>query len=238
MDSGRVDTGAPLAAGLKFFRRAPNNQEAALCPGRCRRGYTGPYMREYDLLIIGSGPAGHHGAIQAAKLGKRVGMIEIRSVPGGACIHTGTIPSKTLREAVLHLAGMKQRGLYGIGYERVSNFSMDDLTGRVDQVVRTEVGVFIDHFRRNEVEVITGKASFVDSHVVQVDSPAAHIKCRAEKILIAAGTRPAHDTSIPFDDQRIFDTDALLRLPELPKLLTIVGGGVIGVEYACMAAAL
>jgi NAD(P) transhydrogenase len=195
-------------------------------------------MREYELLVIGSGPAGHHGAIQAAKLGKRVGIIEMRAVLGGACINTGTIPSKTLREAVLHLSGFKQRGLYGIGYGSNSPISMDGLLQRVDQVVRTEIAVFNSQFQRNGVDVITGRAAFVDPHTLQVDGGEAQIQCRAENILIATGTRPAHDASIPFDDTHIFDTDALIRLPDLPKLLTIVGGGVIGVEYACMAAAL
>ena len=195
-------------------------------------------MREYDLLVIGSGPAGHHGAIQAAKLGKRVGIIEMRSVLGGACINTGTIPSKTLREAVLHLSGFKQRGLYKFDYGTNSHISMADLSLRVEQVVSTEIAVFSSQFHRNGVDVITGCAAFVDPHTLRVDGGDAQIQCRAENILIATGTRPAHENSIPFDETHIFDTDALSRLPELPKLLTIVGGGVIGVEYACIAAAL
>jgi NAD(P) transhydrogenase len=196
-------------------------------------------MKQYDLLVIGSGPAGHHGAIQAAKLGKRVGVAEMKSCLGGTCINTGTIPSKTLREAVLHLSGFKQRGLYGIAYEGHYKLSMEDLLQRVEQVVRTEIGVFHSQFRRNGVDILNGHASFVDPHVVQVDGPdGEHVLCRAERVLIASGTRPAHSPKIPFDGQRVFDTDGMLRLPVLPKLLTIVGGGVVGIEYACMAAAL
>ena len=196
-------------------------------------------MKQYDLLVIGTGPAGHHGAIHAAKLGKKVAVAEMKSCLGGACINTGTIPSKTLREAVLHLSGFQQRGLYGMGFESRHKISMDDLSQRVDQVIRTEIGVFNDQFRRNGVDILTGRASFVDPHVVSIDgADGERVLCRAEYVLIASGTRPAHSSSIPFDQERVFDTDAMLNLPALPKLLTIVGGGVIGIEYACMASTL
>ncbi len=195
-------------------------------------------MKHYDLLVIGTGPAGHHGAIQAAKLGKKVAVAEMRSCLGGACINTGTIPSKTLREAVLHLSGFKQRGLYGIAYDGKYKISMEDLSQRVDQVIRNEIGVFNNHFRRNGVDVLTGKAAFVDSHTLRVENPDSEVTCHADFVLIATGTRPAHSDSIPLDGTAIFDTDHLLNLPTLPRLLAIVGGGVIGVEYACMAAAL
>ena len=196
-------------------------------------------MKQYEWVVIGTGPAGHHGAIQAAKLGKRTAIAEMRACVGGACINTGTIPSKTLREAVLHLSGFKQRGLYGMAYDTKHKISMEELTERVDQVIRTEVGVFTSQFRRNGVDILTGRASFVDSHVIRVESlDGEMMTCQAEKVLIATGTRPAHSESIPLDGTAIFDTDALISLPVLPKLLTIVGGGVIGVEYACMAAAL
>lgn len=196
-------------------------------------------MKQYDLLVIGTGPAGHHGAIQAAKLGKKVAIAEMKSCVGGACINTGTIPSKTLREAVLHLSGFKQRGLYSISSASSHKISMEELLQRVDQVIRTEIGVFNSQFRRNGVDILTGRASFVDPHVLRIEGLEGDaITCHAEHVLIASGTRPAHSDSIPFDGVNVFDTDAMLNLASLPKLLTIVGGGVIGVEYACMAAAL
>ena len=196
-------------------------------------------MKQYDFLVIGTGPAGHHGAIQAAKLGKKVAVSEMKACVGGACINTGTIPSKTLREAVLHLSGFKQRGLYGMAFEGKARISMEDLTQRVDQVIRTEIGVFNNQFRRNGVDILVGRASFVEPHVVQIDGQdGEHVLCRAENVLIATGTRPSHNPGIPLDGDHVFDTDALIDLPKLPKLLTIVGGGVIGIEYACMASAL
>ena len=195
-------------------------------------------MKEYDLVVIGTGPAGHHGAIQAAKLSKRVAVAEMKSALGGACINTGTIPSKTLREAVLHLSGFKQRGLYGMEYGTNARISSEDLSRRVEEVIRTEIGVFTNQFRRNGVDILTGRASFIEPHVIRVSSEDSEVTCRAENVLLATGTRPTHSDSIPLDGARIFDTDAMINLPVLPKLLTIVGGGVIGVEYACMAAAL
>jgi NAD(P) transhydrogenase len=196
-------------------------------------------MRQYDLLVIGTGPAGHHGAIQAAKLGKKVAIAEMKTCLGGACINTGTIPSKTLREAVLHLTGFKQRGLYGSSQDSRFRISMDDLSRRVDQVIRTEIDVFNNQLRRNGVDILIGRASFVDPHVLQIErGDGERVLCQADYVLIATGTRPAHSPTIPLDGVHIFDTDALISLPNLPRLLTIVGGGVIGVEYACMSAAL
>ena len=195
-------------------------------------------MKQYDLVVIGSGPAGHHGAIQGAKLGKKVAVVEAKSCLGGACINTGTIPSKTLREAVLHLSGFKQRGLYSLASESNYNLSMRDLSARVDDVIRTEIGVFNNQFRKNGIDILSGRASFVDPHTIRVDGLDGQVTCQTEFVLVATGTRPAHNAAIPLDGSQIFDTDALINLPALPKLLTIVGAGVIGVEYACMAAAL
>jgi len=195
-------------------------------------------MKQFDLVVIGTGPAGHHGAIQAAKLGKKVAVTEMKTCLGGACLNTGTIPSKTLREAVLHLSGFKQRGLYGLGHEVRNRISMEDLAQRVNQVIRTEVGVFHNQFHRNGVEVLSGKTSFLAPHRLQVAGADADVVCETQYVLLATGTRPAHCDSIPVDGTTIFDTDAMIHLQSLPKLLTIVGGGVIGVEYACMAAAL
>ena len=133
-------------------------------------------MKHYDLVVIGTGPAGHHGAIQAAKLGKKVAIAEVNTCLGGACINTGTIPSKTLREAVLHLSGFKQRGLYGSGYDTNTRISSEDLARRVDQVIRTEIGVFSSQFRRNGVDILIGQASFDDPHVLRVANQDAEVR--------------------------------------------------------------
>ena len=198
----------------------------------------GVEMKQCDLVVIGTGPAGHHGAIQAAKLGKKVAVAEMKTCVGGACINTGTIPSKTLREAVLLLSGFRQWGMYGMVYEGKNRISMEDLTQRVDQVIRNEIGVFTNQFRRNGVDILAGRASFVDPHTIRVEGSDGEVVCHAEYVLIATGTRPARNELIPIDGTDILDTDGLIRLPVLPKSLTIVGGGVIGVEYACMAVAL
>ena len=195
---------------------------------------------QYDLLVIGSGPAGHHAAIQAAKLGKKVAVIEKRTVVGGTAIRAGTLPSKTLREAILYLSGFRQRGLYGISYRVKKDITLSDLKFRVNHVVSHEIEVYRAHFQRNDVEVITGTASFAGPHVLRVANDAEDQEYEAGHIIIATGTHPAHAPDIPFDGTKIVDTDQLweLQWERLPKTLTVVGGGVIGMEYACAMAAL
>ena len=194
-------------------------------------------MKQYDLIVIGTGPAGHHGAVQAAKLGKSVAVVETRSI-GGACIHTGTIPSKTIREAVLQLYRFKQWGFYGAGREGTGKFSIEHLVQRLGQVIRSETAVYDDQFRRNGVAILNGLASFVNPHVIRVANEEGQADFATQYVLIATGTRPAHNDSIPFDGAAIFDSDAVVNLPMLPEVLTIVGGGVVGAEYGCMAAAM
>jgi NAD(P) transhydrogenase len=195
-------------------------------------------LEQYDLLVIGSGAAGHHGAIQAAKLGKRVLVVEQSSAVGGACINTGTIPSKTLRQAVIRLSGLLSRAHDGIASAARQRALAQELSGRIEQVAGNEVKVYEDQFRRNGVDVLTGRASFVDPNVICVDTPQGAQFYRAERVLIATGTRPAHSDAIPVDGIFVVDTDAVRNLPSQRKVLTIVGGGVIGIEYACIAAVL
>jgi NAD(P) transhydrogenase len=175
----------------------------------------------YDLIVIGSGAAGHHGAIQAAKLGRKVAVVEQNSALGGACINTGTIPSKTPREAVLRL---RRPGV--------------DIARRIEEVTSNESAIYEDQFRRNGVEVLYGRAAFAGPNSIRIENGQAGQLCFAERFLIATGTRPAHNESIPIDGSSIVDTDAIRNLPAQRRVLTIVGGGVIGVEYACMAATL
>jgi NAD(P) transhydrogenase len=190
-------------------------------------------MEHFDFIVIGSGPAGQKGAIQAAKLGKRVAVIERRTVIGGVSVHTGTIPSKTLREAVLYLTGWNQRGLYGYGYRLKPLITIDDLMQRLNITLKHEVEVMQDQLARNSVKVIQGIASFKDSHRIQVETPTGEIlKLEAGKILITTGTQPLRPKGIPFNEETIIDSDGILNLKQIPKVMIVVGGGVIGVEYA------
>jgi len=190
-------------------------------------------MHPYDLLVIGSGPAGQRGAIQAAKLGKRVAIVEQQSVVGGVSVHTGTIPSKTLREAVLYLTGWNQRSLYGRGYRLKQHITMDDLLTRLNITLQHEIEVIQHQLVRNDVEVIEGTAAFIDPHTVRVVSANGDATdYSADKILIATGSRPVRTEGIPFDDDAVLDSDAILQLKRTPRSLAVIGGGVIGVEYA------
>ena len=195
---------------------------------------------EYDLLVIGSGPAGQRAAIQGAKLDKRVGIVERRAVVGGVCINTGTIPSKTLREAVLHLSGYREKGLYGASYAVKQNITMGDLLFRTDHVVRHEIDVTRHQLMRNHVEVLAAEASFLDAHTVRlndVDGRGQH-DATASTIVIATGTNATRDAHIPFDGRRIFISDDILQLDRLPRTMAVVGAGVVGCEYASLFAAL
>jgi NAD(P) transhydrogenase len=190
------------------------------------------------MVVIGSGPAGQKAAIQAAKLGKRVALVESNHNPGGVCINTGTIPSKALREAVFHLSGVGLRSVYGDSYTVKTDVTMEDLLFRSQHVIRTEIDVIRGHMARNGVEMIWGEAAFEDPHVIRVSRPHASETLFAEHVVIAVGTTPARPTNVPFDQKRVLDSDGLLGLARLPKSMIIVGGGVIGTEYACMMAAL
>jgi NAD(P) transhydrogenase len=197
-----------------------------------------PY--DYDCLVIGSGPAGQRAAIQASKLGKNVLLIERQDVVGGVCINTGTIPSKTLREAVLHLSGHRERGIYGASYSVKQNITMNDLHFRTEHVIRHEIDVTRHQLQRNRIEVAVGSGKFVDPRRVRIeDVPGRGSRnVTAEKIVIATGTQATRDKNIPFDGQRIMISDDILSLEKLPRSLTVVGAGVIGIEYATIFATL
>jgi NAD(P) transhydrogenase len=195
-------------------------------------------MQSFDLIVIGSGPAGQRAAIQGSKMGKHVGLIERREVIGGVCINSGTIPSKTIREAVLHLSGYYYQNVYGVNYRVKEKITMADLAFRVQHVIKTEVDVIQGQLSRNNVELITGVATFVDPNTVRVDSARGQQTYTAEAFIIATGTKPAASSKIAINGRNIIDSDQILSMPEIPKTLIVVGGGVIGVEYTCMFATL
>jgi len=195
-------------------------------------------MRHFDLAVIGTGPAGQKAAIQGAKLGKKIVIIEKNNVLGGAAINNGTIPSKALREAVMHLTGVEHRGLFGEMARAKRNITIADLIYISKQVIAHELALIRDHFDRNGIELIWGAARFDDENVLYIDRPDDFEAFSAEKFLIGTGTRPAMPPSVPFNAQTIFTSDGLLALETLPKTMIVVGGGVIGTEYACMMATL
>jgi NAD(P) transhydrogenase len=193
---------------------------------------------EYDLVVIGSGPAGQKGAIAAAKARKRVAVIDRAVMIGGVSVHTGTIPSKTLREAIFQLTGFAVKDLYGNGNRSRGDISVQDLSSRVSAIVTRESEVVRAQLKRNGVAIYEGSALFLDSHIVEVQGDGGVTSLKAEKILVACGTRPAHSPDIPFDNHRIVDTDHLSGLGRLPKEIIVVGAGVVGLEYASFLAAL
>jgi NAD(P) transhydrogenase len=197
---------------------------------------TAPSHLPYDLVAIGSGPAGQRAAVQAAKLGRRVAVVERGSALGGVSTNTGTLPSKTLRAAIVELTG-RAGSVYGSSFRAKHEITLDDLLWRTKQVIDHEREVIHDQLRRNGVDVIEGAASFVDPHTLEIRG-GRPTELRAERIVIAVGTRPARPADIDFDDRRVLDSDGILRLDRLPRMLTVIGGGVIGLEYASMAAAL
>lgn len=193
----------------------------------------------YDLLVIGCGPAGQRAAVQSAKIRKKVGIIDDRETLGGVCVNTGTIPSKSFKEAVVFLSGYRQRNIYGAGYRVKSEIEMDDLTFRCQRIMQSEVEVIRAQLSRNHVDVLNGAASFIDEHTVQIISPDGEVKKEtADIILIATGAKPHRPTNIEFNGTSIFDSDNILSLKQLPRTMTVVGGGVIGTEYGSMFAAL
>ncbi|MGA2597822.1 MAG: Si-specific NAD(P)(+) transhydrogenase [Bryobacteraceae bacterium] len=195
-------------------------------------------MQTYDLVVIGSGPAGQRAAIQGAKSGKRVAVVERREVIGGTCINTGTIPSKTIREAVLHLSGYLNQNIYGANYRVKEKITVNDLAFRVQHVIKTEIDVITAQLSRNNIELLTGIASFIDPKTIQVENSRGLSQYGAEFVVIATGTKPATSSKVTTNGRNILDSDQVLLMPEIPKTLIVVGGGVIGVEYTCMFATL
>ena len=197
-------------------------------------------MLPYDLIVIGSGPGGQRAAIQGAKAGKRVAIVERQSAIGGVCINTGTIPSKTMREAVLHLSGFYSKNFFGANRAASESITMADLNFRVQRVVENEVGVTQDQLKRNGVDLIRGVAKFLDPHHIRVENGNGNgfAEFESQFIVIATGTKPAANPKVPINGRNIIDSDQILNMPQIPRTLIVVGGGVIGVEYACMFATL
>jgi NAD(P) transhydrogenase len=195
-------------------------------------------MQPYDLIVIGSGPGGQRAAIQGAKAGKRVAVIEKGAAVGGVCINTGTIPSKTMREAVLHLSGFYDKNFCRANHSSEAEITMADLNFRIQHVVENEVGVVQDQLRRNGVELVHGLGQFVDAHHIRVENTNGYGEFEASFVVIATGTKPAVNSKVPINGRNIINSDQILSMPKLPKTLIVVGGGVIGVEYACMFATL
>ena len=195
-------------------------------------------MQPYDLIVICSGPGGQRAAIQGTKAGKRVAVVERQTSIGGVCINTGTIPSKTMREAVLHLSGFYDKNFYGTNYNTKDACTMADLNFRVQHVVENEVGVIQSQLKRNNVSIIHGTGRFTDPHHIRVDNANGFGEFEAEYIIIATGTKPAVNPKVPINGRNIINSDQILSMPQIPRTFIVVGGGVIGVEYACMFATL
>jgi NAD(P) transhydrogenase len=207
--------------------------------GRHVRHGTGGAVDNYDLVVIGSGPAGRRAAVQAAKLGKSVLVVEGRKRVGGVSVHTGTIPSKTLRETVLNLTGWRERGFYGRSYRVKKDIGGSDLDTRLNKTLEHEVDVLEHQFQRNGVKTMEGFARFVDPHTVIVTAPdESELHIRGERFVIAVGTAPFRPDYIPFDDDIVLDSDVLIESPRVPRSLVVIGAGVIGIEYATIFSAL
>jgi NAD(P) transhydrogenase len=196
-------------------------------------------MYDFDVLVIGSGPGGQKAAIATAKLGRRAAIVERHDMIGGVCLNTGTIPSKTLREAVLYLTGLDQREMYGQSYRVKDEITIADLAARTQHVVGREIDVVRSQLSRNRVAILTGTGYFVDDHTVEVDDGGGRLRrATAEKIVIATGTRPARPASVDFDERTVIDSDGIVHLQQVPQSMVVAGAGVIGIEYASMFAAL
>jgi NAD(P) transhydrogenase len=197
-------------------------------------------MREYDLVVIGSGPGGQKAAIAAAKLGKSVAIVERGRMVGGVCVNTGTIPSKTLREAVVYLTGMSQRELYGASYRVKDKITPADLLARTQHVIGKQVDVVRSQLMRNRIDLVLGHGRFIDPHTVMVeeDAQGERVTVSGDYVVIATGTKPVRPSGVEFDENRVLDSDGILDLRSLPASMVVVGAGVIGIEYASMFAAL
>jgi NAD(P) transhydrogenase len=193
---------------------------------------------KYDLMVIGCGPAGEKGAAQAAYFGKRVAVIERAPVVGGSCINTGTVPSKTLRESALYFSGLKQRGLYGIDYSLKENLTVHDFMHHERAVVEMERRRILKNLKLHKIELLRGQAAFEDPHTVTVTGPDGTRSLHSDVILIATGSKPHRPAEIAFDDVHTFDSDTFLQMDRIPRSLAVIGGGVIGCEYASIFMAL
>ena len=193
----------------------------------------------FDLVVIGSGPAGEKGAAQAAYFGKRVVLVERAAAMGGASVHTGTLPSKTLREAALYVTGFQRRQLYGMSVELDRQISLRQIVGRLHTVIREQEEQVRGNLDRHGVTVIRGDASFEGAHDVTVRRDGVEVtRLSGEYSLIATGSSPHRPPGVPFSDPDVEDSDTILDLNRIPDALAVVGGGVIGCEYACLFAAL
>ncbi len=196
-------------------------------------------MHDFDLLVIGSGPSGQKAAIAAAKLDRRVAIIERPNMIGGVCLNTGTIPSKTMREAVLYLTGLDQREMYGQSYRVKEEITIADLAARTQHVVSRETDVVRSQLSRNRVTILAGNARFAGPNTVEVDDGHGRVRTvTADAVVIAVGTRPARPASVAFDERTIIDSDGIVHLEQVPRTMVVAGAGVIGIEYASMFAAL
>jgi len=193
---------------------------------------------DFDLLVIGCGPAGEKAGAQAAYFGKRVAVVERAEHTGGSCINTGTVPSKTLRESALYFSGLKQRGLYGIDYSLKENLTVHDFMHHEREVVDMERRRILKNLALHGIELVAGQAAFEDAHTINVSSPDGNRRLRGEIILIATGSKPHRPSEIAFDDIHTFDSDTFLKMDRIPKSLAVIGGGVIGCEYASIFMAL
>jgi NAD(P) transhydrogenase len=193
---------------------------------------------EYDLIVIGSGPAGQKAALAAAKQRRRVALIERQQVVGGFCLHTGTIPSKTLREAVLYLTGHRLHSLYGASYRIKDRITLDDLTFRVQHVIRCELDAIASQLRRNNIDLFYGTARFASPHIIEVEDVHTTTRLYANTCVIAVGSQPARPAHIPFTPGRVIDSDGILELPQIPRTMVVVGAGIIGCEYSTIFATL
>ena len=196
-------------------------------------------VHDFDLLVIGSGPGGQKAAIAAAKLERHVGIVERPNMMGGVCLNTGTIPSKTLREAVLYLTGLDQREMYGQSYRMKDEITIADLSARTQHVVSRENDVVRSQLMRNRVSIVTGTARFAGPNAIEVDDGQGRLRAiTADKVVIATGTTPARPASVAFDERTVIDSDGIIHLERVPRSLVVAGAGVIGIEYASMFAAL
>ena len=196
-------------------------------------------VNDFDLLVLGSGPGGQRAAIAAAKLGRKVAIVDRRDMIGGVCINTGTIPSKTLREAVLYLTGLNQRELYGQSYRVKDDITVGDLGMRTRHVIGREIDTVRSQLTRNRVTVLPGRGRFLKPDTIGITSADdREQKVTADRIVIATGTRPARPETVDFDDRTIIDSDGIINMDRIPETMVVVGAGVIGIEYASMFAAL